>query len=306
MLGSDSSDDEGIIQVTDNFDDEFAEFSVNRTSGTKTESSGIALPKPAHLGGEYDGIRIAGDQSENNLFEAQFTETSSESNWRGIVETTDDLLGGAEWSSEHADSLAGGVTLLDIGESAPSNFDLLVGEVSGSNQELFGGENQNPFLGTEDPVATSLPQQSNRNQFDLFSSSSLGGSILKDESSSLLFDSFIPFQNAVPTPAAMQASKLSEKTVLSPQNQNKSPEDDFLTFLESKPTSQQQGDDLLGQWNASNITSAASGLGAMPRPTSRPDLKSGQASVPRNNSSAGVENLFGQAGQKMDPFADLG
>lgn len=296
MIDSDSSNDE---VVNDNFDDEFAEFSANRTSGTKAESSRITQPKPAQLGGLFDDI--AGDQSENNLFEAQFTETSSESNWRGIVDTTDDLLGGAEWSAEPVESVAGGVTLLDIGESEPSNFNLLVGEMRGSNVDLFGGENQNPFLGADDPVPAS-----NQNQFDLFSSSALDDNIPQDSSSSLLFDSFIPFQRAVPTPVAAQSSKSSEKTVFSPQNQMKSPEDDFLTFLESKPTSQQQetSDDLLGQWNASNITSAGPGIGVMPRPTSRPDLIAGQ--VPRNNSSTGVENLYGQTGQKMDPFGDLG
>lgn len=283
----------------DKFEDEFAEFSAQR-GGTVS-----GKPEPAPGGAshqfnrEYEGIRIGGDQAEGNLFESDFPEVVGVDDSNGGV-NTGDLFGGSEWNAAPSEYVTAGVDLLDIGEPEPSNLELLTG--SQSDKDLFSGESMNPFFSESTTATTPSGGQPrvDKDHFDLFASTS-ASSIPNNSSSSLLFDAFDPFQSASPA-ARIPASKSSEEVGSAPLDQSRNTEDDFLAFLESKPQRGTGGgnDDLLGQWNMTNITSTAGA--AMPRPASRTDLKSGTGPAAKGAGGVGTEG----SGQKVDPFADLG
>lgn len=293
---ADSSSDEELgneapFKAQDKFEDEFAEFSAQRgvtTSGKTEPPSGANR----HFNREYEGIRIGSDQTEGNLFESEFPEVNGRVN-------ADDLFGGSGWNAAPSDFVTSGVNLLDIGESEPSNLELLTG--SQSDKDLLSGESMNPFLSEPVTIAPNEAQHhADKDHFGLFVSSSTS-SIPNNSSSSLLFDAFDPFQSASPA-AGIPTSKSSEEVSLPPRDQSRNAEDDFMAFLESKPQRGTSGgnEDLLGQWNMTNIASTA-GAG-MPRPASRTDLKSGMGSAQKGAGGVGAEG----SGQKVDPFADLG
>ena len=305
MLGGESSDDDDFSKVrsatTDSFDADFAAFSAERTTTGKPENPRSHDSRQIGSAGEYDGIRVSSDNTDVDMYDNSFTDFATASDWSNKVETGDLLGGGAaEWNA-----FENSANLLDIGQTDTSNFDLLVDSsvpiASSDSTQNLQGESLNPFR-RDDTMQPTMTSQSSDKLFDFFSPPEQTTTNTSQNASSSLFDSFDPFLG---TPIVH-----SKQPTETPRQQNAGektpPEDDFLAFLESKPLPNGAGnpsDDLIGDWNASNIASGANL--SMPRPNSRTDLSgqtlAGQASISRNHSAHSMT-----AGPKLDPFGDLG
>jgi len=241
----DSSDDDATPRAntsTNNvLDDEFARFSVQRTSGRTAPTR----PAPASTtsGARHDEFNASDGQRNPpptaDIFEADF----GAADWSGGAASattvqTDDLLGGGGWATMDSGGGAVDSNLLDVGEPEQSNFDLLSGGGGGggkgsfaglptsSNQDLFGvggsgGSSDeelqhvgyNPFLdsptGKGGGATVGGETKTTEILFDLFttaptaSPTSMGS---KPASASFLGDEF----NLIPTPASIPKPKSSD------------------------------------------------------------------------------------------------
>ena len=292
------------------FEDAFAQLSTNRATNGPAAASNHA------------------ESSQGDFFAANFSNENN-AGTAPVQEPPVDLLG---LGGSQKPNQANDVNLFDVGAPEPSNFDLLMGGGGGSQlpqksatsttANLLGDDEAfDPFMQSAGPAAPSsmttkpaAPQNSSANQFSAFQQNTFdpfnsSSSAPKQQSS----NTFDPFQDAFGNNTQSNNTKPSV-TVTKTAAGN----DDFLSFMESRPDSssgKQDGPDLIGNWDSSNIGMSASfhsagsntsgsGMSGMPNMMSSSTL--GAGSIPRNNSSPKLNSNQPQQPQKLDPFADLG
>jgi len=263
-------------------DEEFADFSAHRMSAnTNAADASSAVTEPEHISD------------------------------KGDVETaTADLLGTSAWNDARRAN-----DLFDVGPPEPTNFDLLVGPgtVGNTNGNSSSGfdllNSDQPFVADFDTGTES----SSNNPFSVAEDTSTvttDNSALNDMAANL-FGTFDPFSGASadekPVSSSNKPSTADGQT------------DDFLAYMESTSaaggSSKDDGPDLIGGWNASNILSGVNVN--MPRASSRPDFGSttnrAHADVPRASSSQNMSsksfataNGSAKSSVATDPFADIG
>ena len=225
---------------------------------------------------------------EGNFFEADF---SSGQEFKQDDAQTGDLLNMSGTGPSNVNAMTEGVNLLDTGAPEPSTLELLTGAADLQNntngtKPAVGGDTFDPF---SDMSAHAKPS-ANQNAFDLFGSS----------------------QPPVSGQSKSTASNLdafdllgSNNTSTSKASQSKNKSDEFLAFMDSKPSDAQsvskQEDNLMnfGGMNL-NLNATSPGFGG-----SNPNLGvfgSGGAGQQLNK---GFERQPSPVTQR-DPFADFG
>ena len=211
---------------------------------------------------------------------------------------TADLLGGSAWNDSEA-----ATDLFDVGAPEPTNFDLLVGPATLGNTN---GNSSSGFdlLNTDQTFVAdfSTHTETSNNPFNVPDTYSVPDNSALNDMAADLFGTFDPFTSA----------STDEKSASS---DNKPPKtDDFLAYMEStsvEATGKDDGRDLMGGWNSSNILSGVNIN--MPRAASRPDFGSTaggvRSEVPRASSSQnmcsksfGMANGSSRSGMTADPF----
>jgi len=232
-------------------------------------------------------------------------ETEHVSDKTGVEAATADLLSASAWSDAE-----GTKDLFDIGPPEPTNFDLLVGPeiLSNTNGNSSSGfdllNSDQPFVADFDTCT-----ETSNNPFNVQDTCTVADSALNDMAADL-FGTFDPFLGASadekPISSSSKPSKASDRT------------DNFLACMGSTSTAEStkdDGPDLIGGWNASNILSGVNVN--MPRASSRPDFGSTKigvhSEVPRASSSQNMSSKFSDTANgstrssvATDPFADIG
>ena len=261
-------------------DEDFADFSALRISANTnvTDSLSVAV-EPEHIS----------DTEKSNA------ETA-----------TADLLSASAWNDTE-----GPKDLFDVGAPEPTNFDLLVGpgilgNTNGNSSSGFDLVNSDqPFVADFDAGT-----ESSNNPFTVQDTCTATDNSVLNDMAADLFGTFDPFLGAAveekPLSSSNKPSKADGQT------------DDFFAYMEGTSTvgsGKDDGPDLIGGWNASNILSGVN-LN-MPRASSRPDLGSTTAGVrsevPRASSSQNMSskayvtaNGSTRGSVATDPFADIG
>jgi len=259
-------------------DEEFADFSVSRLSTNTNVTDALSeVAEPEHIG----------DQSNGDTAMA-------------------DLLSGYAWTGSEA-----GKDLFDVGAPEPTNFDLLVGPTPLGNTNGNSSSGVDLLNSDQTFVADfSTHTESSNNPFSIQDAGTVDDNSTLTDMAANLFGTFDPFTGA----SADEKSTSSCNKLSKPDSQTV----DFLSYLENTSTTgsgRDDGPDLMGGWNASNILSGVNV--SMPRASSRPDFGSGasgvQNSVPRASSSQNMSSKsFGMTNGSSrntiaaDPFAEIG
>ena len=267
-------------QRYDSVDEEFGKLSVGRVqsaAGEDGEENNFFNERPR------DTVNIP----EDNFFEADF---SNRQEFKQDDAQTGDLLNMSGTDSSNVNSMTQGVNLLDTGAPEPSTLELLTGAADLQNnisdtKPAAVGDAFDPF---SDMSAHTKPS-TNQNAFNLFASNQppVRG---QSKSKASNFDAFDLLG--------------SGNTSTSKVSQSKNKSDEFLAFMDSKPSNAQssskQEDNLMnfGGMNL-NLNATSPGFGG-----SNPNLGIfGSGAGQQQNKS------FDRQPSPMtqrDPFADFG
>ena len=261
-------------QRFDSVEDEFGKLSVGRVqsaAGEAGEENNFFNEKP----------RDKANVPEANFFEADFGSGQEDAQ-------TGDLLNMSGATSTNVNPTNDSVNLLDTGAPEPSTIELLTGAADLQNNS----NSTKPVMGDAFDPFSEMPAQSkpsaNQNAFDLLGSSQTSTS---SQSKASNFDAF----------DLLGGSNASASKTL--QNKNKS--DEFLAFMDSKPSnvnsSSKQEDNLMnfGGMNL-NLNATSPGFGG-----SNPNLGVFGSNANGQQQHKGVERQPSPMTQR-DPFADFG